>query len=56
MGLALGFASHDSDDHPTLYPSWEGCACLAGVLGESPGFKPIINLEPFLRRDGFVRA
>ena len=56
MGPVLGPASHDSDDHPTLYPSGEACACPACVLGESPGFKPIIYLEPFSGHGGFARA
>ncbi len=47
MGAALGPASYDSDDHPPLPPSGEGCACLADVLDEFQGFKPIIGLEPF---------
>ena len=47
MGPVLGPVCHDSDDHPPLYPSGEGCACLAGVLGELSGSKPVIGLEPF---------
>ena len=42
-----GSGSHDSDDHPPLYPSGEGCVCLAGVLGGFSGFKPVIGLEAF---------
>ncbi len=56
MGPVLGPVRHDSDDHPTLYPSEEGCVCMTGVLGGFPVFKPIIGLEPFSGHGGFARA